>query len=404
MPWSGDRLNKGILIIKIITGVSKPLTGLRAELIRISILFNIALLAFSSLKNPLLSLKVLKEIKAKRRKVMGLKKIRKFFKSGSRYFFSDDIPGWPSAAFNRYFLTEIIRASGSDHQNVPLSTVFLSITSRCSMRCRHCYEWENLSKNDFLSLTELKEAIRKFKNIGVRHFQLCGGEPLERMDDLVSLLAYSGKGSDLWINTSGFGLTYEKALLLKKAGLTGAEISLDHWDASEHNQFRGHDKSFFWAREAARSCADAGILTGLSICATANFVTKENLRRFAYLAMDWDISFIRLLEPRETVRFKGEEVNLSAEQIEMLEEFFLAAGSPKNLQEYPVISYPGYNQRRTGCSGAGIRYLYVDPRGDIHACPFCRNSAGNVVTGNIEDTVSLLRTLGCQLYKTSTQD
>jgi len=52
-----------------------------------------------------------------------------------------------------------------------------------------------------------------------------------------------------------------------------------------------------------------------------------------------------------------------------------------------------------GCFGAGNRYLYIDSTGEIHACPFCQNSAGNAVNVKIEDAVSTLRTFGCQKYE-----
>ena len=81
--------------------------------------------------------------------------------------------------------------------------------------------------------------------------------------------------------------------------------------------------------------------------------------------------------------------------------FTLNAASPDNLPEYPIISYPGYHQRRIGCLGAGNRYLYIDPKGDIHACPFCRHAAGDAFSASMEDVIKVLRNRGCQIYKTN---
>jgi MoaA/NifB/PqqE/SkfB family radical SAM enzyme len=384
--------------------MSKIIKGLKADLVRMRIISDIIFLGILYLKNPLKSFKVLARINAKRKTVHGLRTVRKYIKSGDRYFFSDDIPGWPSAAFNGYFRSEIIRASGLNGVRIPLSTVFLAITSKCPMRCKHCYEWNNISRNEYLTLENLKEIIRKIKDYGAYHIQLSGGEPLERMDDLTFLTSYSNGDADLWLNTSGFGLTYERALSLKKAGLTGAEISLDHWDENEHNSFRGNDKSFFWVRESVKNCRKAGILTNLSLCATKEFVSYDNLTKYSDLAMRWKVNFIRILEPKEAGRYVGKEISLSKEQILILEEFFQKSDSPDQLPEYPIISYPGYIQRRIGCLGAGNRYLYIDSKGDIHACPFCHQSVGNALTNRIEDAVTVLKTIGCHEYKTNICD
>jgi MoaA/NifB/PqqE/SkfB family radical SAM enzyme len=384
--------------------MSEIITGLRADLVRIRILLDIVILAMSHLKDPVRSLKILAIISSKRKTIHGHQRVKKYIKSGNRYFFSDDIPGWPSAAFKGYFMTEIIRASGPNGIRAPLSTVLFAITSKCRMRCKHCYEWNNISKDEYLSLENLKLIVKKIKDFGAFHIQLSGGEPLERMDDLLVITDYSREGADIWINTSGFGMTFERAVALKKAGLTGAEISLDHWDEHEHNSFRGNDKSFFWVREAVKNCLEAGILTSLSLCATNTFVSYENLRKYAELAMHWGVSFIRILEPKEAGRYKGKEINLSLEKIMIIEEFFRNSDSEKMVQEYPLISYPGYYQRRIGCLGAGNRYLYIDSKGDIHACPFCQKSAGNAINGNIGDAVSVLKSIGCHEYKTNISD
>jgi MoaA/NifB/PqqE/SkfB family radical SAM enzyme len=383
---------------------SKIITGFRADFIRIRIIFEIIILIISYSKNPLRILKVLAIINSKRKTVQGHQKVRKYIKSGNRYFFSDDTPGWPSAAFNGHFRSEIIRASGLNGVRIPFSTVFFAITSKCQMRCKHCYEWDNISGKEYLSFETLKEIIKKIKEYGAYHIQLSGGEPLERIDDLIGLTDYSREGVDLWLNTSGFGLTFERARSLKKAGLTGAEISLDHWDEDEHNSFRGNNKSFFWVREAVKNCLEAGILTSLSLCATNTFVSDKNLTKYMQLAMKWRVSFIRILEPREVGRYENKEISLSKEQVLILEEFFQKSDIPGQLPEYPIISYPGFIQRRIGCLGAGNRYLYIDSKGDIHACPFCHRSAGNAITDNIEDAVLVLKTIGCHEYITNSSD
>jgi MoaA/NifB/PqqE/SkfB family radical SAM enzyme len=382
---------------------SNIITGTRAKLVRICIVTNILFLAVIANKNPFTGIKILWRVQKKRGTVQGLPGFTKYIKAGRRYFFSENIPGWPSAAFNGFFRAEIARSS-DQQKRPPLSTVIFAITSRCQLGCLHCYEWNNISQNDKLTSENLKEIICKIKEYGVNHIQLSGGEPLERFRDLTGLIRFSREKADLWLLTSGFGLTLEKAHELRNAGLTGANISLDHWEEDEHNRSRNSSKSFYWVREAVRNCREAGITTTLSLCAFRSFVTHDNLMKYADLAKEWGIGFIRILEPREAGRYKGRDIALGREQIDLLERFFRDFNTSDKFIDYPIVTYPGYNQRRMGCFGAGNRYLYIDSAGEIHACPFCQNSAGNAVYVKIEDAVSTLRNYGCQKYELNTTE
>ena len=377
---------------------SNIITGIWAKLVKICILINILFLAGATNKNPSSGIKTLRKVLKKRRTVQGLPGVIKYIKAGRRYFFSENIPGWPSAAFNGFFRAEISRSSGLN-KRPPLSTIIFAITSRCRMGCLHCYEWNNISHIDKLTHENLKEIISKIKEYGVNHIQLSGGEPLERFSDLTELIRFSRKGADLWVLTSGFGLTMEKAIELRNAGLTGADISLDHWEEGEHNRSRNNPESFYWVKEAVNNCRRAGIATTLSLCAFRSFVTHENLMKYAGLAKEWGVGFIRILEPREAGRYKGKEIELQKEQTDLLEVFFHDFNTSDKFIGYPIITYPGYNQRRMGCFGAGNRYLYIDSVGDIHACPFCQKSAGNALSEKLEDAVTTLKNYGCQKYE-----
>lgn len=372
--------------------------GYRAKIIRYRILVQIALTASWYHRNPLKGLRSLRSIRAKRQSFQGLQPVSRYIRSGKRYFFSDNIPGWPSPAFREFCKAELMRVSGNNGLRIPLSTVFVSITSKCPLRCPHCYEWENLSPAEALSARDLQIIVSKLKDYGAYHFQFCGGEPLERLNDLLILVSQTGTEADVWINTSGFGLTSDVAHSLKEAGLTGAEISLDHWKEEEHNTFRRHPKAFFWVREAVKNCNEAGLLTSLSLCATRNFISRENLDQYIEQAMHWGVGIIRFLEPRETLKFTKDDIYLLPEQTALLEEYYINASSPEKPPDYPLISYPAYHSRKTGCTGGGHRYIYIDPKGNIHACPFCRRPAGNAVTDRIEDAVDALKAFGCRKY------
>ena len=281
----------------------------------------------------------------------------------------------------------------------PLQTIIWGITNRCMLSCRHCNEWDNIAQTDSLDLKELKQILSVFISNGIRHIQFSGGELLVRFNDLVELIEEASTYMDCWVFTSGYGLNREKAAALKSAGLTGVNISLDHWDAQLHNDFRNNEKSFDMAIGALKNCNDAGMITSLSLCATGEFVTEENLIKYAELAKNHGVHFIRILEPRAIGKFAGQRVYLEDIQVKILSEFAVQFNTDPQYKDFPIISFFGNSQRKIGCFGAGNRYIYADPNGDVHACPFCRGKMGNLLERPLDEILEKLKKTGCHQFE-----
>jgi MoaA/NifB/PqqE/SkfB family radical SAM enzyme len=272
------------------------------------------------------------------------------------------------------------------------------------LSCEHCFEWKNLDSTEVLTLEDLKAILKKFQDRGILQIQFSGGEPLSRFDDLIELIKTAQPGTDFWILTSGFGLTFKKALQLKEAGVTGVNISLDHWNENEHNHFRKNEKSFDWVKQAALNCRQADLLLCFSLCAVREFVSNENLWKYLHLARALGAGFVQILEPRKVGHFRGKDVELTEHHIGILKNFYLTVNSNPAYQNLPIVMYPGYHQRLLGCFGAGNRYLYVDSNGDLHACPFCQHKVGNALTDSISESIRKMQRIGCHEFKTVTRD
>ncbi len=107
----------------------------------------------------------------------------------------------------------------------------LSVTDRCNLRCRYCMPAEGIrpiSHKDVLSYEEIKRLVKIFYSLGVDKVRLTGGEPLVRKGivDLVRMLSSIASDIKVTITTNGV-LFSEKAVLLKEAGLSRVNISLD---------------------------------------------------------------------------------------------------------------------------------------------------------------------------------
>jgi MoaA/NifB/PqqE/SkfB family radical SAM enzyme len=380
-------------------GSSKMTAGFRSDYITLRLFLNLYAQALAHRKNPFRAAADVQRFSLKRKAIQGYGRIPRFIERDGKYHFAEHIPGFPSEQFNAFMEGELLRLNGNPSGKPLLNTLIFSITNRCSLRCSHCFEWDNIGAHEHLCAEDLMVIMEKLKTLGLTHIQFGGGEPLLRLPDLINLIGEAKDTMDCWVLTSGFGLTPEVAQTLAKAGLTGASISLDHWDETEHNRFRNHPESFRWVKEAVRNCRDAGILVTLAFCATRQFATRDNVQKYMELAKAWGAGFVKILDARQTGRFRGKDVRITPEQVKMLSAFYLETYTNSAYRNYPIVMYPGFDQRQVGCLGAGNRYLYIDSRGEIHSCPFCHGSAGNAVQDSMPAALVKLREKGCPEFR-----
>jgi len=144
----------------------------------------------------------------------------------------------------------------------PLSSLRVSVTDRCNIRCRYCmpddkYVW--LPRVSILSFEEIDRLVAVFASLGVTKVRLTGGEPLlrQQLDHLIALLAARPAISDLALTTNGILLS-RVAAQLKRAGLRRVTVSLD---TLQPDRFRGF----------TRSGRHAEVLAGIGAAVDAGF-------------------------------------------------------------------------------------------------------------------------------------
>ncbi len=375
--------------------------GFRAWCIKIWAGLTLLRISLYTLKNPVLAVKALKLLAGQRPRLHGYKRDRKIVQLKNRYYWSIYLPGFPSKGFNDVIQREIQKAFQTRSDQIPLQTLILSISSRCHYACEHCFEGKGLSSNEHLSYSDLKDVMEDAIHNKIRHIQIGGGEPMLRLDDLLKLMEVPKGSIEFWLSTSGFGLSLENAQLLKQSGLTGATISLDHWDREKHNRFRKHPEAFDWVLKAVTNCRQAGIIPNLTLCVTREMANEGDLMKYMDLARELHVPFVRFLEARKAGNYADKDILLREEEQKAVVDFYLKINSGKQYRAFPIIQFPGYHQRKTGCFGAGNRYLHMDVKGDYHRCPFCRGAVGNVKTMKLREAISLLQNQGCQLFQTN---
>ena len=346
-------------------------------IVRMLIKMRLLYLAFVIIKNPRKVLATFKSLIALRNNVQG-GTLKKMYKIDGKYYAAQYRPGWPSKIYDNFIKSELRRVVFPHQVTQKLSFIFFAVTSKCPLRCEHCFEWDNLNLKESFTKEELFKVVDMYQKEGVQQFHFSGGEPMVRIKDLLPLINYASKKSECWVLTSGFNFTNENAKLLKHHGGTGAVVSIDHYIPELHNIFRGNSEAFDTALNAVAACRNAGLVSSISVCATKQFIDGGHLLPYMHFAKQLGVQFVQVLEPRSVGHYAGKDVILDEKHIVELEQIFKMINHSKAYKNFPIMMYHGYHQRRVGCF-SGSRSLYIDSAGDVHACPFCHTKSYNII-------------------------
>lgn len=312
--------------------------------------------------------------------------------------------GFPSEGF---FKPLKIQAERALHQSKgyleSLALVQIAFTKKCPLNCEHCFEGDVLNEKDTLTMEAHMEILDKLTAAKVPMIHYAGGEPMSRVKDLITLLEYGKGRADFSIYTSGFNMTKEHALKLKAAGLSGVFLSIDHHIAEKHNEFRRNTKAFQWAMDAAVAVRQADLVLTFTLCVTKSLCNREDLLAYMEFAAKHDASFVMFLEPRSLGNYANQAVELSPAEFSVLDAFFLEINSDPQYAHLPLLVYPAYQQRNSGCMGAGAMVIYIDTDGFIHACPYCRSKSSHILGLEHESAISALQVEGCANTQLSPQ-
>jgi radical SAM protein with 4Fe4S-binding SPASM domain len=177
-----------------------------------------------------------------------------------------------------------IGGSQKDNELVPKKAserkpiVVWNITSHCNLKCVHCYNDSGANvKSNEATTPEAKAVLDDLAGYGVPSVLFSGGEPLTRKD-LFELISYAvDKGLRTVISTNGTLISAEKAVQIKKMGVSYVGISLDGI-GKVNDQFRGVEGAFEDAVAGIRNCMAAGVRVGLRLT-----LTKRNVQDIEHL-------------------------------------------------------------------------------------------------------------------------
>ena len=173
----------------------------------------------------------------------------------------------------------------------------LSVTERCQLNCAYCRGYRTETERRELTAEEFARVVGVMAELGVKKVRLTGGEPLLRQDILTivsNLRAIKGI-EEITLTTNG-QLLPGKARLLKEAGLTRINISVDSLDENRYRSITGGG-ALAPVLAGMQEAIDAG-LTPLKVNAVLmRGVNEEEIDAFIGLTREnpIDVRFIELM-------------------------------------------------------------------------------------------------------------
>ena len=310
-----------------------------------------------------------------------------------RFVVNTHFPPYPGGAFDNF--AEHFGSLGEVTQR-RLYSVTLAVTNRCNYNCWHCY---NAGRNQCdTELSTLKHIAGQLQELGAVHVTLTGGEPLLRTD-LEKIAAAFDESIFLTLNTTGDGLTPQRARALRDAGIFNVGVSIDSTDADEHDRMRGKPEAFRTAVEAIGLAAEHGLYPYVIAMATHDFLQADHFSAFMRFAGQIGAMEVHLLEPCATGKLAGnKDAALSSADKQLILRYQKEVAQDDSL---PILSCFRYleSPQAFGC-GAGISHLYIDGSGEVCPCNFVPLSFGNIAD---EPLVRILDRMGCHFCKPRTQ-
>lgn len=297
---------------------------------------------------------------------------------GASVFIDPFAPRFPSPHF-----AKVVRNFTQSSFPLKPSYAQIAITNQCPCHCFHCHV-QNSQSGDLPRETIL-DLIASFTRLDFPMLFFVGGEPMSRFDDLLAFVEAASPHMDTRIFTSGVGATPERLTRLRKAGLAGLYVSLDHYQEEEHNRKRGNGFAYQSALAAIRHGVEQGFYVSVVCCTTGDMVRDGSFRKVVDLAESLGAHSIQLNEIRPVGAARNDgDLSISREDKEILTHYYRANNlSPRRI----AIAMPWYLEEpeRLGCMATSAQKVYVDGHGNVQPCELLKVSVGNILERSFDD-------------------
>lgn len=269
-------------------------------------------------------------------------------------------------------VSEFIKQFGdrAEERRLPLMGM-LEITSRCNLRCVHCYlgpqEEQQKKRASEMSTTEVKAFIDQMADAGTLYLTITGGDPMMRQDFPEIFRHAKLRGLLVTVFCDGVLVTDRIIDLFRELPPSLVEVSMYGATAPTYESITRIPGSFPKFLAGLERLRGAGLRIGLkSVLMTLN---QHEMPLMEQMAQEWGIKFrydsaiFPCLPNRSEAPLDLRVDPKKAVEIEMSNPKRLAAMADYFETRQNVPGAPELYQ-----CGAGLTSFYVDPFGDVSPC------------------------------------
>jgi AdoMet-dependent heme synthase len=175
-----------------------------------------------------------------------------------------------------------------------LKTIYLFLTRKCNLGCKHCYiEGVGPARDLDFDLASIQKLIDEAIPHGLKKVKVSGGEPFVRRDVIDVLRFLDERGLEIVLETNGTLFAADTVDQLAKLRKFTVFISLDHIDEAEHDDFRGLAGSFNKTVNVLHQVGKTDIES--VVTTTANRKNFDRVAEIVDAVMSWGVKRHRTL-------------------------------------------------------------------------------------------------------------
>lgn len=269
--------------------------------------------------------------------------------------------------------------AGSNNLNItPPRWLLAELTYKCPLQCPYCSNPMNYAKHtEELGTEDWKRVLSQARKMGAVQLGFSGGEPLTRQDlpELVQHARQLGYYSNLI--TSGYGLTEDKIIQLKEAGLDHIQVSIQA-STQELNDHLAGTASYETKKQVAHLVKKHGY--PMVLCVVIHRENIHQMRQILEMAEELGADYLELANT-QYYGWAHENRDLLLPTKEQFEEAEAIAQAYKEkvagkMKIYYVIP-DFYEDRPKACmNGWGTTFLTIAPDGVALPCHSARELPG----------------------------